>query len=178
MLHSTSGEQGEIIIRLQNQVGETTANYLQKSNALEQLTSDLQTAKNTIARLQFAESETAKLRQDVQSLSANLQTANSTIADLTEKLEKAKKKATGLQQQKEQPARTQRQEADGDKITSLEKARAKNRMPHAEVLAFMQKHPNLTRAEVAAKLEISERKVYDAIAWQKEQEQENAVVSQ
>ena len=123
-------------------------------------------------------SETAKLRQDAQSLSADLQTANSTIADLTEKLEKAKKKATGLQQQKEQPARTQRQEADGDKITSLEKARAKNRMPHAEVLAFMQKHSNLTRAEVAAKLEISERKVYDAIAWQKEQEQENAVVSQ
>lgn len=173
-LLSSSEGQGGIIAKLQNQVADLTTQLQEK----QQISADLQTARNTIFRLQNAESETAKLRQQVQALSTDLQTANLQRADLTEKLERAKKKLTDLQQSGVQTGRQHRREAAGDNITSIEQARSKSKMSHAEVIAYMTAHPDLKRAEVAAKLSISERKVYDAVAWQKEQEQGNATASQ
>ena len=42
------------------------------------------------------------------------------------------------------------------------------RVSHEAVLAYLAEHPDLKRVEVAAHLGISERKVYDALSWQKE----------
>ncbi len=149
------------------------------------LTAQLETAHMQIAELHNAESETAKMREDYHDLTATLETAHLQIAELTAKLDRAKNKIADLHHSGEgaQPGKPRSstvagQPADQSKITSIDQARAKyeggsqgrTKISHTEVVAFMAAHPHLKRAEVAEQLEISERKVYDAIAWQREQE--------
>lgn len=130
-------------------------------------------------QLSHAEAETAKMRQEYQDLSTHLQTAHLHIADLSAKLERAKSKSADLQSAKSgTPDNLRPAKAGSPNITSIEQARAKHgtssgpsraRVSHAEVIAFLRAHPTLKRAEVALQLGISERKVYDALAWAKEQ---------
>lgn len=180
LLNGSEG-QGTLIKNLQTQlthaeqqVNNLTASLEQKRRDFDRAMSDLQSAKSAMARLQNVEGETANLQSDKQQLAANLETANLQIADLTAKLERAKNKIADLQTTKNadaQPAKSR----PANNITQIDQARAKSKLSHAEVVAFMSSHPDLKRAEVAAQLTISERKVYDALAWQKEQESENAV---
>ncbi len=195
LLNGAEG-QGTVIRNLQNQlahaqqqVQDLMASFEQKRRDFEKVSTDLQTAHLHIADLQFAESETAKMRQEYQDLSANLQTAYLQIADLTAKLERAKNKIADLQTTAggdaapSVPPRSTKaatQQTDQSKITSIDQARAKHdvgsqgraKVSHADVMAFMAANPTLKRAEVAEQLGISERKVYDAIAWQRDQEKE------
>ncbi len=197
----TSAEGQDSIIRnLQNQLAHAegqvqnlAASFEQKCADFERVSADLQTAKSKITALQSAESEAAKLQQDQQNLSANLETANLQNADLIAKLERAKSKIADLQNADRDSAQSVKirseksasQPADTHNITSIDQARAakqdagsgqgRAKVSHAEVVAFMAANPELKRAEVAAQLGISERKVYDALAWAKEQE--NAAAS-
>jgi hypothetical protein len=164
-------EQAEKVNELSQHLAEVKTTLETKAAELLHVQELLQNAS------QNAESETAKLRQDAHILETNLQTANLQIADLTTKLERAKKKIADLQnteKESEKPAKSRTANQSADNITSIDQARTKNRMSHADVLAYMDAHPDLKRAEVAVQLGISERKVYDAIAWQRDQEQENA----
>ncbi|MBV9689634.1 MAG: hypothetical protein JO202_07970 [Ktedonobacteraceae bacterium] len=161
--------------RAQQQVQELTRACKQKQAAYEQVNGDLQTAQSTVADLQAAEKETAHLQEDYQALCADLQTAHLQIADLTAKLQTADGKRADLHPAESGTAKL-RSAPSADKITSIDTARAKHeagskvKVSHAEVVAFMSAHPTLKRAEVAQRLGISERKVYDAVAWQKGQE--------
>ena len=123
----------------------------QAEQTRQQLAADLQTANLQIVDL-TAKGEAAKLQ--TATLTGKLQAANLQIADL----QKAATMQSGAPA-KPQPA----------KITALETATAQ-RVSHADVLAHLAAHPALKRAEVAASLGISERKVYEALAWQKEQD--------
>jgi hypothetical protein len=128
-------------------------------------------------QLKSAESETAQLQQEYQGLSADLQQKDLQIADLSAKLQAAHRKLADLQAADRSvvsPAKTAT-----PNITSIDQARARHeggrmKVSHAEVIGFMREHPDLKRAEVAVQLGISERKVYDALAWAKEQEREVA----
>lgn len=118
------------------------------------------------------------LQNDLQN--ADIQNCKVQICNLQNDMQKR------LQVADEQPAKTQSMQSPKPasqtvKITPINQARAKHetaeaatsqgkaKLSHAEVTAFMEAHPAMKRADVATQLGISERKVYDAIAWQKEQ---------
>ncbi len=116
-------------------------------------------------QLSHTEGETVKMRQEYQDLSAKLKRAKSKAADLPSA-------ESGT------PDNLRLAKAGSLNITSIDQARAKHgtssgqsrtRVSHAEVIAFLRAHPTLKRAEVALQLGISERKVYDALTWAKEQ---------
>lgn len=125
---------------------------------------------------------TAKLQLQLQSvglqkndIAENLRTANLRIEGLQRELQAAKLQVEKLQkfaenQTAKNPNRPAKLPAN---VTAIEDA--KQRMSNADILAYITANPGLKRAEVAANLGISERKVYDAIAWRKGQEIENAV---
>lgn len=134
------------------------------------LSAQLETANRRLSDLQNAD-------HNLQKLSAKLQSADLQNADLTAKLETAKAQLADLQTANMQTAKPAKPTANN--ITPIDQARTKHAAPtgdnkpkvsHADVLAYMAANPDLKRAEVAANLGISERKVYDAIAWGKEQE--------
>jgi predicted nucleic acid-binding Zn-ribbon protein len=135
------------------------------------LSAKLEAANGQITHLQNAVKETASVTAKLQEkerefavIQANLQSAKSQIVELQK-----------VKVQMVQPAKSRMvKPANADNITSIETAK-QSRMSHAEVLAYMAANPSLKRAEVAANLLISERKVYDAVAWGKEQNDENAV---
>jgi septal ring factor EnvC (AmiA/AmiB activator) len=101
--------------------------------------------------------------RDYETTFADLQSAKVQIGNLQNAVREAAKSA------KNRPAKSGSQPANVDNITSIETAK-RDRISHADVLAYMATNPDLKRAEVAANLGISERKVYDAVAWGKEQE--------
>jgi hypothetical protein len=122
--------------------------------------------------------------QRLEKLQSDLQSAKMEIADLTAKLQTAKLPEQTAKPPAKETAKTQGEPAKSSpaksaaqpNITNINQARARHegdgkpKVSHAEVVAFMTKHPDLKRSEVAAKLGISERKVYDALAWSKDQE--------
>lgn len=146
---------------------------LQKSHDLQ--TADLQTATLHLAELQTtlqtAELQFADLQKSHELQTAELQTAHLHLAEL----QAAHLHLAELQKPHTAPAMPAKA-TDPQKITSLQDARAKHvaassastkaKVSHEAVLAYMSTHPRLTRAQVAAELGISERKVYDAIKGQ------------
>lgn len=147
-----------------------------------QLTQANQSSQDFSSQMQSAE-------QRLADATANLQTARVQIADLSAQLQTAQVQIADLQRAERKTARMQSApsakphaapvdaQASAPNITPIDQARAKHeatrgkalKVSHAEVLAYLAEHPDLKRAEVAASLGISERKVYDALAWQKEQ---------
>lgn len=146
--------------------------------------------------LQNLQNRLTEIGEDRQELTANLETANLQIADLAKKLETANQRLVKLQNAerepaksapvqtaqpaKSTPAKSAKQTKDLQNVTSIDEARAKHnagtqKATHEDVLAFMAEHTDLKNAEVAQQLGISERKVYNALAWQREQQ--NAVSS-
>jgi len=121
-------------------------------------------------RLQLQSAELQKNEMIV-----NLRTANLHIEGLQKDLQNTKLQAEKLQKNAEvQTAKPSVRPAKlPANVTAFEDA--KQRIPHADILAYIGSHPDLKRSEVAANLGISERKVYDAVAWGKEQDNENAV---
>jgi hypothetical protein len=130
------------------------------------------------------------LQQQHQNLQAHLHTTHLHLADLQQAVQTINLHLADLQQAVQarsphraakEPARSQAARAAAShptqNITSIDQVRAKHqatqgnaqRISHADVLAYIAQHPNLKRAEVAAHLGISERKVYEALAWQKAQ---------
>lgn len=177
------GEQGRLITDLRGQLAyaeerlhQATASTAQQQGDFERVSADLHTARLHLTRLQHADQETARLQRELQTLSAQLHTAHLQHADLTAQLEHAKSRSATA------PAQTQQYADDNRKITSINQVRARHeatgrtKVSHADVMAFLLAHPDLKRAEVAEHLQISERKVYEAIAWQKEQEQQQHAV--
>lgn len=176
---------------LQEQVADLDQNKQSASLQLQDaqqsvanLTARLQAANLQIADLQFGQRSTANLQKDNEELTANLQSAQLQIADLTVKLQTAKSRVSELQHADRETAKTRMVKPPAQSpanIMQFEQERAKReaagggraKMSHAEVLAFKAANPDLKNADVAAKLGISERKVYDAIAWQREQESAN-----
>ncbi len=126
---------------------------------------DLLTAKSTITSLQKAVDETANLP-------GKLREKEEKLAGILAELQSTKLQIKDLKSANKGPAKLSDQTAKNGNITPIETAKS-NRISHAEVLAYMKTNPTLKRADVAANLGISERKVYDAVAWGKEQE--NAV---
>jgi hypothetical protein len=111
-----------------------------------------------------------------------LETANQRLVKLQNAERESAKSAPvqSAQPAKSTPAKSAKQTKDLQNVTSIDEARAKHnagaqKASHEDVLAFMAAHPNLKNAEVAQQMGISERKVYNALAWQKEQQ--NAVSS-
>jgi hypothetical protein len=133
-------------------------------------------------RLDAEQDTTHQLRLQLQTLelqksemTASLRTAKRQIEDLQRELQTAKLQAEKLQKMAEnQTAKPSTRSAKlPANVTAIEDA--KQRISHAEILAYIAQHPDLKRAEVAANLRISERKVYDAVAWGREQEGEKVV---
>lgn len=164
---------------------------------VQQLQTDLQTATGNATDLQSAHQQRADLQKECQALSAQLQRADLQIADLTAKLETTRLQLVDLHTAKVQTATAKREttnetapsakprpakEADPQNITSIDEARARHeaggqgkaKVSHADILAFLAANPDLKRAEAALRLGVSERKVYDAIAWGKDQERATA----
>lgn len=202
MTLATAENQTGMVGTLQSQLQEAlqqvrflTANLEQKQRDLDaqtvkwqSATADLQTTKQQIALLQndlesaksSADEQTTHLQHRLQELTANLdqkneacehlsaqlQTANLQIADLQKKLQAAKSSA----------------KPSAQNITSFDQARAKHeaagssraKVSHTEILAFKAAHPQMKNADVAVQLGVSERKVYDALAWQRDQPSANA----
>ena len=129
-------------------------------------------------RLDAEQDTTHQLRLQLQTLelqksemTASLRTAKRQIEELqTAKLQAEKLQKMAENQAAKPSARSAKLPAN---VTAIEDA--KQRISHAEILAYIAQHPDLKRAEVAANLRISERKVYDAVAWGREQENEKAV---
>lgn len=198
--HLVEGEQARIIADLRAQLEETVTSL---SDALRHKTDQartitelqehithLQTTTCNIADLQSAKQETAHLQKEMQILSANLHTAHLHIADLTAQVEQATRQVADLQtahvQLADEPAPPAQarpaKSTEQRNITSIDEARARHeesgqgraKVSHADVLAYLAANPDLKRAEVALRLGVSERKVYDALAWGKEQERASA----
>lgn len=157
---------------LRNQIAsmeQVHAITLSSTNGQTQLVADLQ------LRLQNAEQQTANLTALLDQKCRELETANLQLLSATSELQTAKIQITDLQNAVHQPAK--RKGADLQNITSIDQVRAKyeagksrEKLSHAQILEFIEEHPELKRVEVAAQLGISERKVYDAVAWRREQE--------
>lgn len=156
----------------------------------------IQAYENQGIALENLQTHLANVEGDRNILSANLETANLQIADMAKKLETANQRLVKLQNAerepaksapvqtaqpaKSTPAKSAKQTKDLQNVTSIDEARAKHnagtqKATHEDVLAFMAEHSDLKNAEVAQQLGISERKVYNALAWQREQQ--NAVSS-
>ncbi len=119
------------------------------------LTARLEAANLQVKKLQNEAHDSTKMTElldqkcrELERVNADLRTAKTQISEL-------------------QKAKTQTPKKDN--ITPIETAKS-SRISHAEVLAYMAANPDLKRTEVAAQLKISERKVYDALAWGKGQE--------
>jgi uncharacterized membrane protein YkvA (DUF1232 family) len=158
MTLATAENQTSVVSTLQSQLQEAlqqvrflTANLDQKQRDLDAQTAKLQTA------------------------SADLQSAKMQVIDLQNQLREAK-----LQTAKSSAKPSAKTSAQN--ITSFDQARAKHeaagssraKVSHAEILAFKAAHPEMKNADVAAQLGVSERKVYDALAWQRDQPSANA----
>ena len=135
-------------------------------------TANIQALQNRVReaehQVQLLQSTLTQKEQDLQTANVSLQTANNKVADLQNAVREASKSANT------QPAKTPKsQPSPAANITPLRKANEGPGKPakltHEEVIAYMEAHSKLTRAEVAEQLNISERKVYDAVAWQKSQ---------
>jgi len=161
MTLQTAENQSGVVSDLQNQLREalqqvrfTTANLDQKQRTLDLQTEKLQTA------------------------AADLQTAKVQVVDLQNRLQEAKLQTAKM------PAVPSAKSSAGN-VTSIDQVRAKHeaagsgraKLSHAEILAFKTAHPEMKNADVAAQLGISERKVYDALAWQRDQQSANADVA-
>lgn len=133
----------------------------------------------------WAQQQLSKLQERLDSeheltarLKLQMQSADLQRNDLSAKLQAANLQIEGLQKdlqnEKMQTAKSSVRSAKlPANITAIEDA--KQRISNAEILAYIASHPDLKRSEVAANLGISERKVYDAISWGKEQDDKNAV---
>lgn len=135
-----------------------------------------QVLQNLQMQLQDAERETQNVtrlleqkRRDYDLQNADLTTAKTQIAHLQNAVQEAAKTQT---------AQKVKRTAKTDNVTSIDQARVKHaetntqKVSYQDVLTFMDANPPLKRAEVAAQLGIGERKVYDALTWQKEQQEE------
>lgn len=148
----------------------------QKGREFETANLSLQSANSKISDLQIA-------AQNHLQIASDLQAANLQIEGLTAKLESANRRLANLQnadrETAKQPAIKQsKKPANTQKVTTIEEARAKHagalKLTHEDVLNFMNENPSMKRAEVAQTLGISERKVYDAVAWGKDQQDATA----
>lgn len=147
---------------------ELNAAKLQTEDLRIQLENEHAKALSQSDKLQSANLQIAALQSDLQTCklqSANLQ-ADLQKAQEMQAQRSANYPAISPKMQSREPAKTS---AVKPANAGTETAKA-NRIADAEIIAFMAANPTLKRSEVAERLGISERKVYNAVAWQKEQE--------
>jgi predicted RNase H-like nuclease (RuvC/YqgF family) len=169
-LLSSSEGQGTIIVKLQNQVADLTAQLQEK----QQISADLQSARNTIARLQLAEqqartfAETSKQHeQDVKDLSEKLSQSERKCEALQAKLNAERVKAQSEKQSVKAPAN----------VTSIDQARRSVKTDDAAVLAYIQSYPQKKVPEIAEHFGVTTRTIYNILKRQQESESEAAVQS-
>jgi uncharacterized membrane-anchored protein YhcB (DUF1043 family) len=154
MTLTTAENQTSMVSTLQSQLQEALQQVRYLSDHLDQKQREL-------------DAQTARL----QTTSADLQAAKTQMIDLQNQLREAKLRTAKLSTK-----------TSAQNITSFDQARAKHeaagssraKVSYAEILAFKAAHPEMKNADVAAQLGVSERKVYDALAWQRDQQSANA----
>lgn len=154
-------QQSQSAINSTTELQNSSVQVLQNSLQNMQSRMDLQSAKidELTQKLQISE-------RSLQSTEQKLQSANLQNTRLQDDLKSATQSAkTQAAQQKSAEAKS------ADNVTDLQSAKDKlasrAKVPNEEIMKYKNAHPNLTNGQVADDLQISVRKVQDAVSWYK-----------